>query len=45
MLAVDGVAELPLTELRAAWSATLPALFGTPEATVGSVPAGTVPTS
>jgi phosphoribosylformylglycinamidine synthase len=45
VLAVDGVAELPLAELRAAWSATLPALFGTPEATVGSVPAGTVPTS
>ncbi|SNS87901.1 phosphoribosylformylglycinamidine synthase [Geodermatophilus pulveris] len=44
-LAVEGVAELPLAELRAAWSATLPALFGTPEATVGSVPAGTVPTS
>ena len=34
-----------LAELRAAWSATLPALFGTPEATVGSVPAGTVPTT
>jgi phosphoribosylformylglycinamidine synthase len=45
VLTVDGVAELPLAELRAAWSATLPALFGTPEATVGSVPAGTVPTS
>jgi phosphoribosylformylglycinamidine synthase II len=45
LLAVDGVAELPLAELRAAWSATLPALFGTPEATVGTVPAGTVPTS
>ncbi|MGY1644020.1 phosphoribosylformylglycinamidine synthase subunit PurL [Geodermatophilus sp. SYSU D00703] len=44
-LTVEGVAELSLTELRAAWSATLPALFGTPEATVGSVPAGTVPTS
>ncbi|MGY1693059.1 phosphoribosylformylglycinamidine synthase subunit PurL [Geodermatophilus sp. SYSU D01105] len=44
-LAVDGVAELPLAELRAAWSATLPALFGTPEATVGRAPAGTVPTS
>jgi phosphoribosylformylglycinamidine synthase len=44
-LAVDGVADLPLAELRAAWTATLPALFGTPEATVGSVPAGTVPTS
>jgi phosphoribosylformylglycinamidine synthase subunit PurL len=44
-LVVEGVAELPLAELRAAWGATLPALFGTPEATVGSVPAGTVPTS
>ncbi|RBY81735.1 phosphoribosylformylglycinamidine synthase subunit PurL [Geodermatophilus sp. TF02-6] len=44
-LVVEGVAELPLAELRAAWTATLPALFGTPEATVGSVPAGTVPTS
>jgi phosphoribosylformylglycinamidine synthase len=44
-LAVDGLPDLPLGELRAAWTATLPALFGTPEATVGSVPAGTVPTS
>jgi phosphoribosylformylglycinamidine (FGAM) synthase-like enzyme len=44
-LAVEGLPELPLTELRTAWTATLPALFGTPEATVGSVPAGTVPTS
>jgi phosphoribosylformylglycinamidine synthase II len=49
-LAVDGVLELPLAELRTAWTATLPALFGSPEATggarpVGSVPAGTVPTS
>jgi phosphoribosylformylglycinamidine synthase len=44
-LAVEGLPGLPLAELRAAWSATLPALFGTPEATVGSVPAGTVPTS
>ncbi|MGY1713128.1 phosphoribosylformylglycinamidine synthase subunit PurL [Geodermatophilus sp. SYSU D01106] len=44
-LAVEGIAALPLDELRAAWTATLPALFGTPEATVGSVPAGTVPTS
>ncbi|NYJ05069.1 phosphoribosylformylglycinamidine synthase subunit PurL [Petropleomorpha daqingensis] len=33
-LAVDGGAELPLAELRAVWAATLPALFGTPEATV-----------
>ncbi|NEM06698.1 phosphoribosylformylglycinamidine synthase subunit PurL [Geodermatophilus normandii] len=45
VLAVDGVGELPLAELRAAWTATLPALFGSPEATVGAVPAGTVPTS
>jgi phosphoribosylformylglycinamidine synthase len=45
VLAVDGVAELPLAELRAVWTATLPALFGTPEATVGAVPAGAVPTS
>jgi phosphoribosylformylglycinamidine synthase len=44
-LAVDGLPDLPLAELRAAWTATLPALFGTPEATVGAVPAGTVPTS
>jgi phosphoribosylformylglycinamidine synthase subunit PurL len=44
-LAVDGVLDLPLAELRAAWTATLPALFGTPEATVGAVPAGAVPTS
>ena len=44
-LLVDGLPDLPLAELRAAWTATLPALFGTPEATVGSVPAGTVPTS
>ncbi|HJX42699.1 MAG TPA: phosphoribosylformylglycinamidine synthase subunit PurL [Geodermatophilus sp.] len=44
-LAVEGVADLPLAGLRAAWTATLPALFGTPEATVGSVPAGAVPTS
>jgi phosphoribosylformylglycinamidine synthase len=41
-LAIDGQLELGLAELRAAWSATLPALFGTPEATVG---AGAVPTS
>jgi phosphoribosylformylglycinamidine synthase len=43
-LRVDGL-ELGLAELRAAWSATLPALFGTPEVAVGAVPAGTVPTS
>ncbi|WP_409328529.1 phosphoribosylformylglycinamidine synthase subunit PurL [Trujillonella humicola] len=44
-LAVEGLPELPLAELRAAWSATLPALFGSPEDAVGTVPAGTVPTS
>jgi phosphoribosylformylglycinamidine synthase len=44
-LSVTGLFDLPIAELRAAWSATLPALFGTPEATVGAVPAGTVPTS
>jgi phosphoribosylformylglycinamidine synthase len=44
-LAVEGLLDFPLAELRAAWSATLPALFGTPEATVGTVPTGTVPTS
>jgi phosphoribosylformylglycinamidine synthase II len=44
-LSVDGLLDLPLAELRAAWTATLPALFGTPEAAVGSVPAGAVPTS
>jgi phosphoribosylformylglycinamidine synthase len=44
-LVLDGLLELPLAELRAAWTATLPALFGQPAATVGSVPAGTVPTS
>jgi phosphoribosylformylglycinamidine synthase len=44
-LAVDGLLELPLTELRAAWTATLPALFGAPEVAVGTVPAGTVPSS
>jgi phosphoribosylformylglycinamidine synthase len=44
-LVVDGVLELPLAELRAAWTATLPALFGTPEAAVGAVPTGSVPTS
>ncbi|SFQ00013.1 phosphoribosylformylglycinamidine synthase [Geodermatophilus dictyosporus] len=45
VLAVEGVGELPLDGLRAAWTATLPALFGTPEATVGTVPAGAVPSS
>jgi phosphoribosylformylglycinamidine synthase len=44
-LSVEGLLELPLAELRAAWTATLPALFGAPVVTVGSVPAGTVPTS
>jgi phosphoribosylformylglycinamidine synthase len=44
-LAVDGVLDLALAELRAVWTATLPALFGTPEATVGAVPTGAVPTS
>jgi phosphoribosylformylglycinamidine synthase II len=45
-LAVDGVLELGLAELRAAWTATLPALFGGPEhSTPLTVPAGTVPTS
>jgi phosphoribosylformylglycinamidine synthase len=44
-LGVDGLLELGIAELRGAWSATLPALFGSPEAAVGSVPAGTVPTS
>jgi phosphoribosylformylglycinamidine synthase len=44
-LTVEGLAELPLAELRAVWTATLPALFGSPEVAVGTVPAGTVPTS
>jgi phosphoribosylformylglycinamidine (FGAM) synthase-like enzyme len=45
-LVVEGVAELPLAELRAAWTATLPALFGGPEhSTPLTVPSGTVPTS
>jgi phosphoribosylformylglycinamidine synthase subunit PurL len=44
-LVLDGLLELPLTELREAWTATLPALFGSPEIAVGTVPAGTVPTS
>ena len=45
-LRIDGVLDLPLTELRAAWSATLPALFGAPEHSAPlTVPAGTVPTS
>jgi phosphoribosylformylglycinamidine (FGAM) synthase-like enzyme len=45
-LTLDGVLDLPLGELRAAWTATLPALFGGPEhSTPFTVPAGTVPTS
>jgi phosphoribosylformylglycinamidine synthase len=44
-LVLDGLLELPLAELREAWTATLPALFGSPEVAVGTVPAGTVPTS
>ena len=44
-LVVDGLLDLRLAELRAAWTATLPALFGTPEAAVGAVPVGAVPTS
>ena len=45
-LTIDGVLELSLAELRAAWTATLPALFGGPEhSTPLTVPAGTVPTS
>ncbi|SEP02470.1 phosphoribosylformylglycinamidine synthase subunit PurL [Trujillonella endophytica] len=48
-LAVDGLPELPLAEVRAVWEATLPALFGHPEdltgRAAGVVPAGTVPTS
>ncbi|MGY1752868.1 phosphoribosylformylglycinamidine synthase subunit PurL [Blastococcus sp. SYSU D01042] len=45
-LVLEGLLELPLAELRAAWSATLPALFGGPEhSTPLTVPAGTVPTS
>ncbi|MCW2581360.1 MAG: purL, partial [Klenkia sp.] len=44
-LVVEGVLELPLDELRTAWSTTLPALFDTPEAAVSAVPTGAVPTS
>jgi phosphoribosylformylglycinamidine synthase subunit PurL len=44
-LVIEDLLELPLAELRAAWTATLPALFGSPEGTIGTVPAGTVPTS
>jgi phosphoribosylformylglycinamidine synthase len=42
---VDGLLDLRIAELRAAWSATLPALFGAPEVAVGAVPTGAVPTS
>ncbi|NEK93428.1 phosphoribosylformylglycinamidine synthase subunit PurL [Modestobacter muralis] len=44
-LVVEGLLELPLDELRTAWTGTLPALFGSPELVVGAVPAGTVPSS
>ncbi|MCZ2827788.1 phosphoribosylformylglycinamidine synthase subunit PurL [Modestobacter sp. VKM Ac-2986] len=44
-LVVEGLLELPLAELRTAWTGTLPALFGSPELVVSAVPAGTVPTS
>jgi phosphoribosylformylglycinamidine synthase len=44
-LVVDGLLDLGLAEARAVWTATLPALFGSPEVAVGTVPAGTVPTS
>ncbi|WP_138733564.1 phosphoribosylformylglycinamidine synthase subunit PurL [Modestobacter excelsi] len=44
-LVLDGLLDLPLAELREAWTATLPALFGSPELAVGTVPAGAVPTS
>jgi phosphoribosylformylglycinamidine synthase len=44
-LVVDGLLDLRLAELRAAWTATLPALFGAPEVAVGTVPAGAVPSS
>jgi phosphoribosylformylglycinamidine synthase II len=39
-LVLDGLLDLPLAALRAAWTATLPAIFGTPEATVAAVPTG-----
>jgi phosphoribosylformylglycinamidine synthase II len=44
-LAVEGLLDLGLAELRAVWTATLPALFGSPAVAVGTVPAGAVPTS
>ena len=44
--ALDAWDAVDMAELRAAWSATLPALFGGPEhSTPLTVPAGTVPTS
>ncbi len=43
-LVVEELATLPLAELRAAWTATLPAIFGTSEAPIGDRPGGTVPT-
>ena len=39
-LVVTGLVDLPLAELHTTWTTTLPALFDTPEAVVGSVPAG-----
>ncbi|SCX45594.1 phosphoribosylformylglycinamidine synthase [Klenkia marina] len=44
-LVVEGLVELPLTELRTTWTRTLPDLFGHPEDAVGAVPTGAVPTS
>ncbi len=44
-LVVEGVLDLPLAELRATWTRTLPDLFGHPEDVVGAVPTGAVPTS
>jgi phosphoribosylformylglycinamidine synthase len=39
-LELTGLLGLSLDELRAAWTATLPALFGSPEVAVGAVPPG-----
>jgi phosphoribosylformylglycinamidine synthase len=39
-LELTGLFGLSLDELRAAWTATLPALFGSPEVAVGAVPPG-----
>jgi len=44
-LVVEGLLQLPLDELRTAWTGTLPALFGSPELAVGAVAAGTVAAS